>query len=105
MQDLYRSGVVFREIAGKLDRDLSQTWVRIDVLRRDGAELPPRRPRWTNAQRDLLAQCRRNGYSLRELEIEFERTRGTITSQLRTLRRLGYDLDPSASARRRKRSR
>jgi DNA-binding MarR family transcriptional regulator len=54
-------------------------------------------------RRNLLAQRYRDGVTLRDLEREFERTRGTITAQLRALRRAGHDLadrtpHPAASA-------
>jgi biotin operon repressor len=69
-----------------------EAWHRVQRLRRAGAELPPRKPRWTPERRQALADARCAGRSLRELEADFEITRGTLTSQLRTLRRLGYDL-------------
>jgi transposase len=101
LQAAYREGVVLREIAATLGLDIHHVFTRVVILRREGADLPPRRPRWSTEQRRLLAKMRAAGSSLRELEMEFERTRGTITSQLRTLRRLGYDLgdDQGAAAR------
>lgn len=92
LEELYRDDRTLREIADELGVAIHQVWSRISALRARGVELPPRRPRWTAERRELLARCRREGYSLREPEMEFERTRGTITSQLRTLRRLGYDV-------------
>lgn len=93
LRELYEESLPVREIAERLALADRLVWTRVQRLRLDGADLPPRRPRWTDTERERLAERRRQGRSLRELEIEFERTRGTITSQLRTLRRLGYDVD------------
>ncbi len=94
----YREGLVLREIAAALGLGVHHVFTRIEVLRRQGADLPPRRQRWTHEQRSLLAELRASGYSLRELELEFERTRGTITRQLCTVRKLGYDLGDDKGA-------
>lgn len=93
---LYMSGCTFMEISEQLGCSLARAHDRIAQLRAGGMDLPPRKPRWTKERRSDLARMRRQGVSLNDLEIEFERSRGTITSQLRTLRRLGYDVEPPA---------
>ena len=83
---------------------LSHAKSRVAALQRAGV-LEARKPRWTASKRDRLAQLKRDGHSLRELEQEFAVTRGTITRQLATLRRLGYDLSLSDKGHRRHRLR
>jgi transposase len=100
---LYEAQYTFREIGEQLGCGLGAAHARIVELRESGMDLPARMPRWTDERRRQFARMRREGRSLNELEIEFERTRGTITSQLRTLRRLGYDVEPSQGAQRRSR--
>lgn len=90
----YRAGETLQAIAEGLGCEAFHVWDRVGALRRQGHELPVRKPRRTPERRELLARRRREGYTLRQLEVEFERTRGSITSQLRTLARLGYDLGP-----------
>ena len=88
----YRAGLTLLEIAGDLSRPPGAVASRVEVLRGRGVSLAPRKPRWTEEHRQALARRRFvEGASLRQLEREFERTRGTITSQLRRLRALGYD--------------
>lgn len=89
----YTAGHPLRELASQTQRPAHQVNTRVGSLRRSGADLPPRKPRWTDEDRGRLARLYREGTSLRQLEHEFGKTRGTITSQLRTLRRLGYDLN------------
>lgn len=98
---LFEAGDTHAEIASALDRSPGQVAGRLDVLRRQGASIGVRKPRWTGAQRERLAAMYRGGTTLRALEQEFGRSRGTITSQLRTLRSLGYDLSRSTRPRRR----
>lgn len=88
----YTAGFPLRELALNAQRPVHQVDTRVGSLRRDGADLPPRKPRWTEEDRVRLARLYREGTSLKQLEHEFGKTRGTITSQRRTLRRLGYDL-------------
>lgn len=88
----YEQGSTYAELAEQLDRPPSAIATRIENLRRRGKPLAPRRPRWTDERRRKLAKRRRDGATLRQLEHEFSITRGTLTSQLRTLRRLGHDL-------------
>lgn len=90
--DGYQAGRTLLELAGELERTIAAVSSRVDVLRGRGVDLPPRMPRWTEERRQLLARRRFvEGATLKQLEREFERTRGTITSQLRRLRALGYD--------------
>lgn len=95
----YRRGVTLQATADQLDRPLHQIDTRIRLLRRAGHDLPLRRPRWTAEQRKLLAERRRAGASLRELELEFGKTRGTINRQIASLRAKGHDVTPSARRR------
>lgn len=88
----YETGAPVRELAEQVDRRHYQVNARVKTLRHSGVDLPPRKPRWTDEDRGRLAHLYREGTSLTQLEHEFGKTRGTITSQLRTLRRLGYDL-------------
>ncbi len=98
LTEAYATELPVREISRTVQRPPHQVHTRVAALRREGADLPPRKPRWTDAERERLAKLRRQGASLRELEREFGKTRGTITSQLRTLRRLGYDLTGETDA-------
>lgn len=88
----YRGEATLDVVANDLGVTVAQAMRRLDTLRALGEEVPQRKPRWTDARREHLAGRYREGVSLNQLEVEFERTRGTITYQLRTLRRLGYDL-------------
>ncbi len=88
----YRGEHTLDVIAEDLGVTVAQVMRRLDTLRVRGEDIPQRKPRWTDARREHLARRYREGISLNQLEVEFERTRGTITYQLRTLRRLGYDL-------------
>lgn len=88
----WERGDTLATIAVALGCPAWDAWQRVQRLRACGAPLQTRRPRWTDERRKALADARRAGRSLRELEAEFEITRGTLTSQLRTLRRLGYDI-------------
>lgn len=90
--DAWVKGETLETIGARLGCPGWEAWERVQRLRASGEPLPQRRPRWTHERRKALARARRDGRSLRELEAEFEITRGTLTSQLRTLRRLGYDL-------------
>ncbi len=88
----YRGEYTLDVIAQDLGFTVAQVMRRLDTLRVRGEDISQRKPRWTDARREHLARRYREGISLNQLEVEFERTRGTITYQLRTLRRLGYDL-------------
>lgn len=85
----YAAGRTVATLAAALGRTPHETNHRIAILSRRGVELPPRRPRWSEERRAALARRRHEGATLRELEREFEITRGTLTSQLRRLRREG----------------
>lgn len=86
-----QQGVTYAQLARRLGRSPSAIAERAAILRRrDDPPLKARRPRWTDERRRQLAQRRIEGASLRELEREFAIKRGTLTSQLRTLQRLGY---------------
>lgn len=88
----YRGEDTLDVIAEDLGVTVAQVMRRLDTLRARGEDIPQRKPRWTDTRREHLARRYQEGISLNQLEVEFERTRGTITYQLRTLRRLGYDL-------------
>lgn len=92
--ELYASGATFEVMADELGRAISGIHQRLERLRAAGADLPPRKPRWTERRRALLARRRAEGATLRQLEREFGITRGTLTYQLRVLRRLGLDYPP-----------
>ena len=92
-QASYRAGATLEELRTQFGVSRHVIEQRIRTLREDGADLPERKPRWTEEQRKRLAKRYRQGASLSQLEREFGRTRGTITSQLRTLRRLGYGIE------------
>jgi transposase-like protein len=88
-------GATYAQLAQRLRRSPSAIAERAAILRRrDDPPLTARRPRWTDERRRELARRRTEGASLRELEHEFGVTRGTLTAQLRTLRRLGYLTEP-----------
>ncbi|MFN7134794.1 MAG: hypothetical protein ACK4N5_22130 [Myxococcales bacterium] len=90
--ELYGDGRTLLQIADELATTGGAVASRVEVLRGRGEDLAPRKPRWTQERRQALARRRFvEGATLRQLEREFERTRGTITSQLRRLRTLGYD--------------
>lgn len=88
----YLAGATLAELARTVGRSLHAVQTRINQLAATSPELAPRKPRWTDAERQRLARRYREGASLSQLEREFGKTRGTITSQLRTCRRLGMNL-------------
>lgn len=58
LRELYEEGLPVREIAERLGLADHVIWTRVQRLRTDGVGLPPRRPRWTDADRALLAERR-----------------------------------------------
>lgn len=85
----YCDGRTLEQLAADVDRTAGAVFDRLERLREGGADLPPRKPRWTAAERERLADRYREGATYRQLTIEFGRTHGTISRQLRQLRDAG----------------
>lgn len=91
---VYRRGDTLAEISEALGRSVAVIDRKVAQLRAGGEDLQQRRPRWTDERRQALAARCREGAGARTIARELGVDRGTIRSQIATLRRLGYDIDP-----------
>jgi biotin operon repressor len=89
----YREGATLRELSGELGCSANSVDIRIRALRKRGVDLAARSPRWTPEKQAHLARRYREGATYKQLGLEFGKTKGTISRQLRRLRDQGVDLD------------
>lgn len=85
----YAAGATYQAIADTIGRTPSQIVDCVRSLQAHDPALASRKPRWSTIRRQRLAKRRNEGATLRQLEIEFRITRGTLTYQLRRARSLG----------------